>query len=101
MLKGFEELQRQLGEAEKAMGAIDGELGTVSFDPRDPSSIESAILAVETLVDERLGPYSNNPIVAPVISQMKETYRQAIIDRAAQARLEGGEASETEVDDGR
>lgn len=89
---GFDELSRNLAEAQKALAALDGELGTVSFDPNDPGSIDAAIQEVERLVDERLGSRAANPVIGPMIDGMKERYRQGILDRAAAARLEGDQA---------
>lgn len=94
MLKiaGLDHFANQLDGAQKALAALDGELGTVTFDPLDPASIESAIQQMEATIEERLGTYSSNPIIRPLADELKEKYRQAIIDRAAAARLENGEA---------
>ena len=88
-ITGLDELSKQLTDAQKALEMLDGELGTVSFDPDDPASIEAAIQSVETIIDDRLGPFASNPIIAPLAEQMKDKYREAIIDRAAEARLKG------------
>lgn len=85
-ITGFEKLSRDLEDAQKAMSEMDGELGSVSFDPHDPASIEAAIQEVERIIDERLGSYASNPIVGPLADGMKEQYRQGIIDKAAAAR---------------
>jgi hypothetical protein len=90
-ISGLDDLSRQLTDAQKALEALDGELGTVSFDSDDPASIEAAIQSVEAIIDERLGPYAGNPIIAPLAEEMKEKYREAIIDRAAGARLNGSD----------
>lgn len=88
-ITGLDKLTRTLGDAQKAIAAIDGELGAVNFNPNDPASIEAAIAQMEAMIDERLGDYASNPIVAPMMEGMKERYRDAIIERAAQARMEG------------
>lgn len=88
-ITGLDKLSKQLSDAQKALEMLDGELGTVSFDPDDPASIEAAIQSVETIIDDRLGPFASNPIIAPLAEQMKDKYREAIIDRAAEARLNG------------
>jgi hypothetical protein len=85
-ITGLDKLSSDLEDAQKAMSAIDGDLGSVSFDPHDPASIEAAIQEVERLIDERLGSYASNPIVGPLVEGMKEQYRQGIIDKAAAAR---------------
>lgn len=91
MLKmtGFDNLQKTLQKAQEALATLGVELGTVQFNPTDPASIDAAIQSVEVMVDERLGAYLDNPIINPLAEQMKEKYRDAILERAATARLEG------------
>lgn len=91
IITGFEKLSRQLQEAQKALREIDGIIGTVSFDPTNPQSIEAAMQHVDMLVDERLAQYSSNPIIGPLAKQTKEHFRQAILERAATLRLSGGQ----------
>ncbi|HYG87245.1 MAG TPA: hypothetical protein VD978_13390 [Azospirillum sp.] len=88
-ITGLDKLQRELQEAQDALQEIGSELGTVSFDPHDPGSIEAAISAVNRMVDERLGSYASNPLIAPMAEGMKQQYREAILEKAAAARLEG------------
>lgn len=92
-ITGLDKISRDLEDAQKALAEMDGELGSVSFDPHDPASIEAAIQGVERLIDERLGSYASNPIVGPLAEGMKEQYRQGILDKAAAARTGGGDAS--------
>lgn len=88
-ITGLDKLQRELNEASKAMEEVDGELGTVSFNPNDPSSIEAAISEVNRLIDDKLGPYSDNSIIGPMMEEMKEKYREGLLEKAAAARLKG------------
>lgn len=92
-ITGLDKLSRDLEDAQKAISEMDGELGSVSFDPHDPASIEVAIQEVERLIDERLGSYASNPIVGPLAEGMKEQYRQGIIDKAVAARAGEDDAS--------
>ena len=87
MIKGLAQLQKQLAEAQVALQALDGHLGTVEFDPHDPGSIDQAISSVHALIDSRLGEYESNPIIAPLIEQAKASYRDQIIEKAAASRL--------------
>jgi len=91
MLKGLDQLQRQLKEAEAVLKDLDGDLCTVNFDPNDPASIEEAVQQVEAVIDERIGRYASNPIIKPLAAEMKERYRSEILERASAARLETGE----------
>jgi hypothetical protein len=53
-IKGLDKLQRDLAAVQKALEAMDGELGTVQFDPNDPGSIEAAIQEVARIVDRKI-----------------------------------------------
>ena len=90
-ITGLDDLTRKLEEAQKALEGLDGELGSVSFDPADPGSIEAAIKRMEAMVDERLGKFASNPIIGPLADGMKEQYRKGILERAAAARLTQGD----------
>lgn len=84
MLKvtGFDNLQKQLEDAQRAFKALDGQLATVCFDPDSPESIEAAIRTMESAIDDKVASYRNNPFVAPLIPKMKAKYREAILERA-------------------
>ena len=86
-ISGLNELTKQLKEAQTAIASIDGQIGLVTFLDDDPSSIEMAIQEVENMVDSKLSKYKNNPLVAPIILNMKKHYREGIIQRAAESRL--------------
>jgi hypothetical protein len=88
-IRGLNELQTQLGLAQKALASLDGELGAVSFDPNDPGSIEAAVVNMEAMIDERLGDISHNAFVGSLVAEVKEKFREAIIQKAAAARLAG------------
>lgn len=88
---GLDKLKKNLGDAQRALKELDGELGAVSFDPHDPASIEAALQSVSRMVDDRAGQYASSPIIAPMISQMKESYRKGILQKAAEARLQRGQ----------
>ncbi|MDI5936361.1 hypothetical protein [Halomonas kalidii] len=93
MLKitGLNKLQKELKEAEQALSQLDGELGVVNFDPDDPASIEAAIQSVIRIIDSRIEPYADNPIVGSLADQMKESYRENMLQKAAEARLQSDE----------
>lgn len=86
-INGLNQLGGQLEDAIKALEALGSELGSVNFNPHDPASIEAAIKQIESVIDDRIGIYASNPIVAPLVEQLKENYRQGIIERADAARL--------------
>ena len=88
-IQGLDKLQRQLSDAQKALQGVDGELGSVSFNPQDPASIEAAMAQVDAMIDEKLGNYASNPLIGRLAEQMKASYREQLLERAAAARLEG------------
>lgn len=89
-ITGIDKLQKQLKEVEKATEALNGSYD-VRFDANDPASIENAIQEVYSMVDERSSGYATNPMVSPLIEQMKENLRQQILDSAEQQRQENGQ----------
>ena len=90
MLKidGLDKLTRELEAAQKALGELDGDLGSVSIDPHDPASIEAAIQEAARMVDERVAPYASNPLVAQLVEAVKEAQREGLLEQAAAARIE-------------
>ena len=86
-LTGFDKLSKKLKQTGEAVGELDGDLGTLTFNPHDPASIEAAIVQMEQIIDQRLGAGPSNEIIDSIASGMKEQYREAIIERAAAARL--------------
>lgn len=93
-ITGLHELQKELAQAQQALRAIDGQLGSVSFDPQDPGSVEAAIRSMEALIDEKLASYSSNGFVTELASSMKAQYREGILERAATERLKRKDGSE-------
>ncbi|MBD8472492.1 hypothetical protein IFT98_20025 [Pseudomonas sp. CFBP 8770] len=89
MIKGLKQLQRDLKDAEVALNELSGKLCTVNFDPYDPGSIEQAIQLVHKTIDDRVGGYESNPVIRPLIEEMKEYYRTHILNEAAEKRLVG------------
>ena len=84
---GLDKLTKELEDAQRALAQIDGDIGNVSLDPHDPASLEQAIVAMEQMIDAKVGRYAKNAIVGPMIEQMKEQYRAGILQKAAAARL--------------
>lgn len=89
-IKGLDALMRKMKELENAAAALDGDIANVSFDPQDPQSIDLAIQQMEAAIDERVGDYQDNDIVQSIADQLKEHARNAVLERAAGARLDVG-----------
>ena len=85
-ITGLDQLQRQLKDASNALQALDGEISSVRFNPDDPASIETAVAQLEEAIDVKIAPYRGNAMVENIAAQMKEKYREQLLDRAAEAR---------------
>ena len=79
---GFDDLQRQLEEAERAAKALDGQLTNVSFDPDKPETVQAAIRQMEKAVDDKMRPYRGNPLVEELAQTTKEGMREQILREA-------------------
>jgi DNA-binding GntR family transcriptional regulator len=90
-ITGLDELTKSMKEFQAAISELDGEIGTVNFDPNDPESIEQAIQAANRAIDGKVARYSRNKIVVDLAEDLKENTRSSILERAAAARLEGNE----------
>ncbi len=88
-IKGLIELTKKMDQLSKFAEEVEGELTTVSFDPTDPGSIEIAINEMEAAIDQRAASYENNDMVAGLVEQMKASLRDQILEKAANARVEG------------
>lgn len=83
---GFDQLQKTLGDAQKALGELNGTIAELRFDPKDPASVAAAIAEMESAVDAKVAPYRGNPIIEPLAAKSKEAFRKAIEERATAAR---------------
>lgn len=90
-IEGLDKLQRDLKKAQDALAELDDVLGTVSFDPDDAASIDLAISSMEKLIDEKIAGYEDSEIVMSLAEEMKVQYRAAILEKAAESRIEGSE----------
>jgi len=86
-LSGFDELQKTLADAQRAIESLDGELATLRVDPNNP---QAAVAEMERAVDAKLAPYRGNPIVEQIAEASKEHFRKGIVDRAEEAKHKAG-----------
>ena len=93
-IQGLDQLTKQLQEIERFTSDIEGTLGEVKFDPFDAESIEHAIVAMENMIDQKSQDYASNPMITGLVHDMKGSYREQIIDKAAEARLENNKENQ-------
>lgn len=89
-IKGLDKLTKTLNDLQKLSTELDGELGTIEFNSQSAESIEQAIIKMEVMVDKKFENYSSNSVALEMADSIKSSYRQMIIDKASEERLEVG-----------
>ena len=84
-IKGLDQLNKTLSELGKVTDELEGELGTIQF---DAESIELAIVEMENMIDKKFENYASNPVAIDMADGIKAAYRQMIIDKASEARIQ-------------
>jgi hypothetical protein len=80
-IDGLDKLKRQLDEASRAFKSLDGDIAKLSIVPGDQVSVQAAIRQMEAAIDRKAASYRGNPLVDPVVKQLKERYRDEITKR--------------------
>lgn len=81
-ITGLDKLQRELKDAQRAFQSLDGTLTTLKFNPDDPQSVKAAIRQMEAAIDSKTAAYRGNTLVSNVAQQLKDKYREKILERA-------------------
>jgi hypothetical protein len=81
-ITGLDEFQRELSNLQHAIESLDGTLATLNFDAADPDSVNEAIRKMEAALDSKAAPYRGNATITSLIEEMKEKFRQEILERA-------------------
>ncbi|UAJ11038.1 hypothetical protein [Polymorphobacter megasporae] len=89
----FDRLTRNFEEAHIALAGLQDELGSITFSPGDPASIEMAMRNIDAIIDRRLRAYLSNPMLLPIADQLKDRYHDAIGERAAAWRSSSAPAT--------
>ncbi|WP_367110832.1 hypothetical protein [uncultured Psychrobacter sp.] len=87
-IKGLDQLNKTLSELGKMTDELEGELGSIQFDAESAESIELAIVEMENMVDKKFENYASNPVATDMADGIKAAYRQIIIDKASEARIQ-------------
>jgi hypothetical protein len=85
-ITGLDKLHKTLEDAGRALKELDGTIAGVRFDPNDQTSVDEAIRSMESAIDQKIGAFQSNPMVAQLIPQMKAKYREGILARAENAQ---------------
>ena len=87
-IKGLNQLNKTLSELGKVTSELEGELATIQFDAESAESIELAIVEMENMVDKKFENYASNPVAIDMADSIKAAYRQMIVDKASEARIQ-------------
>ncbi|MBI0538967.1 hypothetical protein D9599_25775 [Roseomonas sp. KE2513] len=79
----------ELGNFTAALEGIDLQL---EFDPGDAEAVHKAIAKMEAVIDAAADPFPGNELIAQVVEQLKEHYRQAIREESPEDDELGSEA---------
>lgn len=85
-LSGFDKLQKDLKQLEKAMTSLDGTIANIQFDPEDENSVRGAIREMEQAVDRKVLPYRSNHLVADVVKEAKAQFKKGILEKAKESK---------------
>jgi hypothetical protein len=82
-MDGFDDLQKTLDDAQRAVESLERELGMLRVDPSNP---QTAIAEMERTIDARLAQYRGNAIVEQLAEALKEQFRKGISQQAEEAK---------------
>jgi hypothetical protein len=85
-ISGLDKLSKKIDEMAEFAKELDGDICKVSFDPDDPSSIDRAVVAMESAIDAKAATYRSNDWIDNVVTKAKESFRARILEKAAEAR---------------
>lgn len=91
-ITGLDKLQRDMKDAQRAFQSLDGTIATLKLDPGNQASVDAAIRQMESAIDAKTRQYRGNALVENAAKGLKEQYRKALLERAAQERSQHGRA---------
>lgn len=84
-IDGLQNLSRQLSEFKEACAALEESI-EIELDSLDPVGVELACAKANTAIDDRLARFAGNTMVIEVADQLKQAYRQKILDHVSNMR---------------
>jgi phosphoglycolate phosphatase-like HAD superfamily hydrolase len=78
-ITGLQKLQREFEEAAQGLKSLDGTIASLSNDPDNPND---AVRQMELAIDKKVAAYRGNTLVSQLVRQMKEEYRERILELA-------------------
>ena len=87
-ITGLDDLQREMTLLSDLAEALDGEIASLRFNPKDPTSVEQAIADMKLAIDQRVSGFRSSATVEELVANLKRQYEEEILSRAATARLD-------------
>jgi saccharopine dehydrogenase-like NADP-dependent oxidoreductase len=78
--------------AEGVLQQLDSKLEAISFDPSIPASVETAIKQTLVVIDALLAGFRGNPVLEPMVDQLKTQYVDTIKHKVNLSQVAGFEA---------
>jgi hypothetical protein len=83
LMPDMDTLRIQMREVEPVLKALDAELERINFDPQRPASVAKAQAQTRITIERRLADFRANPILGPLIEELKAHYAEGIGARVA------------------
>lgn len=80
-------LRTQILAAEPVLKRLDAEMAKIQFDPQVPTSVEAACETVCRVIGTLLAGFETNPILGPLVGELKAQYLDGIDERVAAERV--------------
>jgi hypothetical protein len=82
---GFNEIYRQLAQAQQVLLNLTVDLRSIRFKPTDPQDVAKATLEMERQIDVQFDPYHSNPFIEPIATEAKKVLREWVAHRVNEA----------------
>ncbi|MFJ3486917.1 hypothetical protein ACIPL1_26415 [Pseudomonas sp. NPDC090202] len=81
-------MRAQMREAEPLLKRLDDEMENLRFDPLMPISVRAAHEKVDSVIDTLLADFRSNPILGPLIEELKSQYLEGIDEQVTAAKAD-------------
>jgi hypothetical protein len=81
----FDELYRQLAQAQTVLLNLTVDLSSIQLRPTDPQDVERTTLEMERQIDLKFEAYRSNPFIEPIANETKRIIREWVSHRVEEA----------------
>lgn len=79
-------VREQMRDAEAILQQLDLKLEAIRFDPSVPTSVAAAAKRTSAVIDSHLAGFRGNPVLAPLVDQLKIQYLENIEYKVAASK---------------